>query len=225
MCNMPPTSHRVPAPSEPSYQIHRYPALLIQIRVQARVGPLTLRPILPQDEVLLAELLNGLSAPARRNRFHGAMKVSPAQLRQMSCVDYRRQLALVVTAQVDGAERLIVDARYCVLADGLSAEFALVVAEGWQRLGLGAWAMQSLEDAAAGAGLDCLNGDVLQANAPMLRLTERRGFALCPDPDDQQIVKVQRRLGRQARPLPRKRPGFRSWLQQAWLGRALAAVG
>lgn len=221
MSNMPPMSAASPGPC---YQLHHYPASLIQTRTQASAGPLTLRPILPQDEQLLSELLNGLSPSARRNRFHGAMNVSPAQLRQMSCVDYRRQLALVVTAQVDGAETLIADARYCVLDDGLSAEFALVVAERWQRLGLGAWAMQSLQHAAAGAGLEWLNGDVLQANAPMLRLTARCGFALCPDPEDEHIVKAQRRLSRQARPVPRARHGFLSWLQQPWLGHALAAV-
>jgi len=189
---------------------------------------LTLRPILPQDEELLGELLNGLSPAARRNRFHGAMKVSPTQLRQMSCVDFRRQLALVITAHIDGAERLIADARYSVLDDGLSAEFALVVCERWQRLGLGAWAMQSLQHAATGAGLEWLNGDVLQANTPMLRLMEHCGFALCPEFEDGPVVKAQRRLSRQARPLPplpRARHGFRSWLQQAWLGRAMAAVG
>jgi len=225
MCNISPVSTVSPAPPGPCCQIHYYPARLSQTRMQASTGPLTLRPILPQDDELLAELLNGLSPAARRNRFHGAMKVSPTQLRQMSCVDHRCQLALVVTAQVDGAERLIADARYCVLDDGVSAEFALVVSERWQRLGLGAWAMQSLQHAATGAGLEWLNGDVLQANAPMLRLMEHCGFALCPDPEYEQVVKAQRRLSRQARPLPRARHGFRSWLQQAWLGRSMAAVG
>ena len=220
MFNIQPVSPALPGPC---YQIHHYPSPLIQTRAQASAGTLTLRPILPQDEELLAELLNGLSPAARRNRFHGAVRVSPTQLRQMSCVDYRRQLALVVTAQVDGAERLVADARYCVLDNGQSAEFALVVAERWQRLGLGAWAMQSLQHATA-AGLEWLNGDVLQANAPMLRLTERCGFALCPDPEDEQIVKAQMRLSRQATPLPRARHVFRSWMQQVWLGRALAAV-
>lgn len=207
----------------PSHQVHPYPANLIQTRVQAGVGTMTLRPILPEDESLLSELLDGLSPPARRNRFHGAMKVSQAKLRQMSCVDYQRQLAVVVTAQVNGAERLIADARYCVQDDGLCAEFALVVDERWQRRGLGAWAMQSLQQAAVGAGLEWLDGDVLQSNAPMLRLMQRCGFALCPDPEDGQIVKVQRRLDHQARPLPRASSGFRSWLQQAWRGPAPVA--
>ena len=208
----------------PCYQIHHYPAKLIQTRVQTGAVPLTLRPILPQDERLLSDLLNGLSTAARRNRFHGAMKVSPAQLRQMSCVDYRHQLAMVVIAQVGGAERLVADARFCVQDDGLGAEFALVVDERWQRLGLGAWAMESLQQAAAGVGLEWLSGDVLQANAPMLRLMERCGFALCPDPEDERIVKVQRRLSRQARPQPRVASGFRSWLQKAWLDLAPVAV-
>lgn len=222
MCSTPHLPAARPGPCQP---IHRDPIPVIQTRAWAQAGALTLRAIRPQDEALLADLLNNLSPLARRNRFHGAIKVSPAQLRQMSCVDHRRHLALVVTAQVSGAEQLIADARYCIDDDGHSAEFALVVAERWQRLGIGAWAMQSLEDAAAAAGIDWLNGEVLQANAPMLGLSEHCGFALCPHPEDEQIVRAQMRLSRQARPAPRARRGVRAWLQQAWLGRALAAVG
>jgi GNAT superfamily N-acetyltransferase len=213
-----------PQSTGPRYQIHRYPATLIETRKHAATGLLTLRPILPQDEELLATFLNDLTPPVRRNRFHGAVNISPARLQEMSCVDYRHQMAVVITAQVDGAERLVADARYCLESDGCGAEFALVVAERWQRLGLGAWAMQSLQHAATRAGLEWLNGDVLQANTPMLLLMKRCGFALCPDPEDDQIVRAQQRLGHQAAPVPRARQGLRSRLRQAWVGHPSAAL-
>ena len=206
----------------PPYQIHHYPAALIETRALAVGRRLTLRPILPQDAELLAALVRELAPLARHNRFHGAVNLAAARLHQMSHVDYQRELAVVVTAQVNGAERLVADARYCVAPDGCSAEFALVVAEGWQRLGVGAWAMSALQQAATNAGLEWLEGAVLSGTLPMLGLMQRCGFALCPHPEEDGVVKVQRRLGVQEPALPHAKHGLLSWWQKAWPGSAFA---
>lgn len=220
-----PLQFQLPLPlPQPHYQIHRYPSTLIETRALAGSRLLTLRPVLPQDEELLAQLLRGLTPEARRYRFHGAVTLSAAHLQQMSSVDYQQQMALVVTAQVDGAEQLIADARYCVHPDGRSAEFALVVAERWQRLGVGAWAVRALQCAATTAGLEWLHGDVLRSNRPMLGLLQSRGFALTPDAEDDQMVNAQRRLGAPAVRLRPARHGLRSWLQQVWPDNAFAAI-
>lgn len=203
-------------PPEACYQIHHYPATLIDTRVPRRSRPLTLRPILPQDADLLAELMDGLAPATRRNRFHGAVRLSPHHLRQMSAIDYRNHLAVVVSTEVDGSEQLIADARYVVEPGGQGAEFALVVADRWQGQGVGAWAIQTLQRAATAAGLHWLHGDVLQHNLPMLGLMRRCGFALSPDAEDDHIVKVQHRLGAQAMPHPVWKHSLRAWLRQAW---------
>jgi acetyltransferase len=203
-------------PPAPRYQIHHYPATLIETRVHRRARALTMRPILPQDAKLLQRMLDGLAPETRRNRFHGAIRLSSNHLLQMSHVDYRSQLAMVVTTEVDGAELLIADARYVVEPGGDGAEFALVVADGWQCQGVGAWAMQSLQRAATNAGLQWLHGSVLNGNPQMLSLMKRCGFALSPDADDEQVVKAQRRLGAQGVPLRDVRCDLRSWLRRAW---------
>lgn len=209
----------------PNDRLHPGIATLSHPRLLTRIGPLTLRPICPQDDERLATLLNGLAPAGRRNRFHGAVALSPAQVQAMTHVDPRCQPAWVVSVHIDGAEQLIADLRYSVADDGLAAEFALVVGEPWQRLGVGAWAMHSLQRLAAAAGLQWLDGAVLRSNLPMLGLMQRCGFALCPDPEDDQIIQVQRRLG--FAPVlspPRARPGLRAWLRQAWPAAASAAA-
>ena len=133
----------------------------INPRAQRGTSALTLRPIRPQDQPGLAALLTGLSPQARRNRFHGGLNFSVAQRAQWSQVDSERQRALVVTARVNGVGRLIAEAHYGVDDDRCGAEFALVVDARWQRLGVGAWAMRSLQHAAARSGLQWLHGDVL----------------------------------------------------------------
>ena len=216
-----PASHLAP---EPGYRIHHYPATLIDTRVAGNTGRLTLRPVLPQDQLLLAGLVAGLSPSARRNRFHGAVNLSFSRLQQMSCVDYQRQMALVVTACVDGAERLIADARYVVESDQQGAEFALMVDERWQRHGIGAWALRALERAASMAGLQRLHGEVLEDNAPMLGLMQRCTYALSADRDDNRLVRAERRLD-QATPEPvRARRGVLSWLTLGLRGGAPAVT-
>lgn len=206
-----------PAPTA-SYQIHHYPATLIDTRALVGIGRLTLRPVLPQDAPLLGALVNRLSAAARRNRFHGVVKLSPASLAYMACVDYRSHLALVISTLVDGVESLVADARYVVQADGLAAEFALMVDDAWQHQGMGTWALRSLQQAAAQAGVRQLHGGVMEANTPMLDLAQRCGFARCPAGDDAGVLCIQRMLGpdteRAGTPMPARRRLLRWWPQR-----------
>ena len=202
-------------PSDSRYQIHHYPARWIETRALGAGCQLTLRPVLPQDDLLLGVLVAGLSPQARRNRFHGAVHPSAASLQQMSCVDYEHQLALVVTTQVNGCETLIADARYCVADGDDCAEFAVMVDERWQRHGIGAWTMRSLQRVASHAGLHWLQGEVLQANTPMLALMRRHGFVLSPDPDDECLVCAQRRLGVDAVKVPSPRRSVMAFLRSA----------
>lgn len=206
--------------TSPPYQIHHYPASLIDTRTLRNGARLTLRPVLPQDCLLIGELMVGLSPAARHQRFHGAVKLSAARLLQMSCVDYARQLAVVVTAQVDGTERVIADARYCV-GDDQSAEFALVVDEQWQRQGVGAWALNALQQAASAADVGVLQGAVECSNAAMLGLAQHCGLRCTPDPEDDRRARVEIQLGtaRRAAPGPRPAPRRRvaAWLSHAAL--------
>lgn len=169
--------------------------------------------MLPQDDLLLAELLAGLSPAARRQRFHGLLKPSFVDVRAMCAADHRRDLALVVTTECGGLEHLIADARFRVAQDGQEADVALLVHEHWQREGIGTWLLQRLELAAWRAGLRWLSGSVLSDNQAMLALLLRCGYVLQPDPDDEGMVRAQRRVG--ARPLWPV-PAAGAW--PGWLG-------
>ncbi len=172
----------------------RYPTTLIDTRRLGGAQVLLLRPVLPQDESLMSAFLLAQSAGARRNRFHAAVNPSPRLCRQLSQVDYRHQLALVVCALDDGVEQLVAEARYCVVDEGRGAEFALMVDERWQGQGVGGWALRALQRAAARGGLAWLEGEVLQDNCAMLSLAQRCGFVCIPDPQDEGQVRVRRRL-------------------------------
>ena len=209
---------RGPAEVVESYLISHYPTSLIDVRTLRDGRRLTLRPVLPQDNRLLAELVNRLSDRSRTRRFPNAQQPASAdELASLSCIDYRRHLALVVGIQENGRERLVAEARFLIDPDGHSAEFALVVDDAWQRNGIGTWAMFALSRAAGAAGVAWLHCDLMADNEPMLALMRRCRFCCTVDRSDQAIVHAETR----ARALNAWRPAppvrVFGWVQR-WLG-------
>ncbi len=193
-----------------AYQICRYPATLIDVWSLRDGTRMTLRPVLPQDSGLLGNMIQGLSRATRYNRFHGTVNALSADaLRHMTSVDYRSHVAFVVTAFNREQERVVADARFVVDSSGEGAEFALVVDDRWQRLGLGERAMQALANAADRQGLSWLHGSVLSANTAMLGLMQHCQFFCAPDRNDERMVRVERSPG--ARPAARARAARPYW--------------
>ncbi|CAN5845544.1 hypothetical protein BH11PSE8_BH11PSE8_09720 [soil metagenome] len=181
------TSH--PAP----YRIHRYPAHLIETWDLPDGRRLTLRPVLPQDDVLEQAFTTRLSAASRRYRFHGAVRgLSPKLALQMTRIDYRHHMGFIVTVLDDHDETMIADARYETGADGETAEFAIAVADDWAGQGIGRRLLSALCLAARRNGLRWIRGDVLADNAAMLCLVTRCGFSVRPHEDDESVVQVER---------------------------------
>lgn len=161
------------------------------------IHPLTLddgqrliaRPLLPQDEAAEQAFVMALSATSRYRRFHvGLRQLPPSALERLVRIDHREHVALVVHEESDDdAPMLVADARY-VRQGTDSAEFAIAVADGWQRRGLGRRLMGLLARHAARRGLTTLTGDVLADNGPMIRMLERLGATIAPRDDERGVL-------------------------------------
>jgi acetyltransferase len=142
-------------------------------RVDAR--HVTIRPILGSDLDALRRFFAALSQATRRLRFHSPInELSEHVLRKFTMVDHRAHVALVGEIHDTAGDQpttLVAEARYIRHADPETAEFALVVAEQWRRVGLGTLLTRSLAQHARFAGVRRLCGDVLEDNRAM------RGFA------------------------------------------------
>ena len=164
------------------------PAALRSERLTLRNGrSVTLRPVRPEDAGAEDRFIRTLSPRSRLLRFHGAVNLLPATvLREMTQVDQRQHVALVAEADTDdGAPWLVADARYVVdAADPASADFALAVADDWQRQGLARALLQRLAAHARRHGVTHLHGSVMAGNEPMLALMRDLGAALRSDPGD-----------------------------------------
>jgi acetyltransferase len=103
-------------------------------------------------------------------------------------------MALVAVTLGDRGETEIAVARYIVSSDNTSCEFAVVVADAWQRRGVGVLLMDALMDAARRRGLQIMFGKVLASNQRMLDMARRLAFTVSLDADDPRLMRVEARL-------------------------------
>ena len=136
---------------------------------------LLLRPVLPVDAPALQAFVQALAPASRRDRFHGAVNgCSDAFARGLAHADGWRAIAWVAC---DDEGRIVGEARcYRDPDDPACAEFALAVADERRGSGLAAQLMDALSAAARRAGIERLEGEVLQSNGRMKRFLQRQGF-------------------------------------------------
>jgi len=154
-----------------------------------------IRAMRQADEAELLQAFERLSADARYMRF---MRV----VREPNLAQFRKILAsfpergLGIVASVPAADGIdIVGTAILVLgSDPSTCEFAITIAADYGGAGLGRTLMTALIDAAKRRGLREMEGFVLTANKPMLRLAARVGFSVAADPDDPSVRICRLRL-------------------------------
>jgi len=178
-----------------TYQIHRYPAELIDVVRLGGAERVVIRPVLPQDADLTSAFFRTLSPRARYERFMMSMREPPADLmRRFTQIDYVDHMALVAEVFADGRETLIAEARYVRKPDRTAAEFAVSVAEPWQGRKLASLLLGKLACRAAAAGVRRLVGETLATNARMLALARKAGFTILPSRDVRGVMLLERVL-------------------------------
>ena len=144
------------------------------VRVQLKdARHVSIRPILPSDMAALRIFFASLSREIRRLRFHAPIgELSEHILREFTANPaHVAFVAEVHDSAVDPPTTLVAEARFVRGADSESAEFALVVADNWRRIGLGTKLTRIMAQRARFTGVRRLSGDVLDDNKAM------RGFA------------------------------------------------
>lgn len=150
----------------------------------------TLRPLRPEDIDIESAFVRGLSPHTRHNRLlGGTVAITREYLERLTRVDYSRDMALAATLMLE-KEILIGVARYVLDADQADAEFAIVVADGWQGRGIGRRLIERLAAIARRRGVRRLYGEILSTNRPMLELVRKLGFASSRSPDDATVTRA-----------------------------------
>ncbi|WP_421855398.1 bifunctional acetate--CoA ligase family protein/GNAT family N-acetyltransferase [Oricola sp.] len=176
--------------------IHPFPRHLVWEDHLSDGTPFVIRPIRPEDAESEQVFVRELSPQARQFRFMGALsELSPEMLVRFTQIDYRREMALVAIVHGPDGPRQQGVARYSINPDLRSCEFAIVVSDKVQKQGIGTRLMKALLDAAREEhGLNVMEGTVLANNTPMLNLMRELDFKIGRDPEDPEIVTVERTL-------------------------------
>jgi acetyltransferase len=134
------------------------------------------------------DFVRGLSPQAKYFRFmHGINELTQEMLIRFTQLDYHSDLALIAVVEEGGKEIEVGVARYAMNPDGKSCEFALVVADTWQRKGIGTQLMTALMAAARQRGFKEMDGEILSSNNHMLDLVRSLGFTLKNHPEDASV--------------------------------------
>jgi acetyltransferase len=168
-----------------------YPAYLVASLPLGVGHSITVRPIRPEDIDLETDFARKLSKETRYNRFlGGGVRLTPEMLEKFTRIDFSRDMALIATTTIEGAETAIGVTRYARLADDVTCEFAITVADAWQGRGIGRQLLAMLVDAARGHGMRRIIGDVLATNTPILRLAHSQGFRIERHPEGAELRRV-----------------------------------
>lgn len=137
-----------------------------------------IRSLQEQDREREFEFIKNLSPESRRARFLGTfLEVPPALLDLLMNVQFPLQMAYVALAHDNGQLREVGVCRYSKV-DGQEhhCEFAVVVADDWQRQGLGRVLMVRLMNAARRNGFKHMIATDLTSNVAMHHLLKNLGF-------------------------------------------------
>lgn len=147
------------------------------------------RPIRPDDDVLIRDLLAHVSKEDLRLRFFDSIKEFSDQfIAHLTQLDNARAMAFVAIDEVSretlGVVRLHID------PSRQAGEYAVLLRSDLKGRGLGWALMQLIIEYAKFAGLSCIYGEILRENSVMLKMCRELGFTVTPDAEDRGIYDV-----------------------------------
>jgi len=171
----------------PRLAIRPYPVQYARPWTAPDGSALLIRPIRPEDEPLMVRFHEGLSEETVYLRYFNALKLSTRvaheRLTRICFVDYDRDMVLVAVRP--GPEREIVGVgRLSKIYGSDAAEFAILIADRWQRHGLGSELLARLTQVGREEReVRRIVATMLRENVGMQRVSERLGFTMRPADD------------------------------------------
>jgi RimJ/RimL family protein N-acetyltransferase len=147
------------------------------------------RPIRPDDDVLIRDLLAHVSKEDLRLRFFDSIKEFSDQfIAHLTQLDNARAMAFVaideVSSETLGVVRLHTDSSREV------GEYAVLVRSDIKGRGLGWALMQLVIEYAKSQGLSRIYGQILHENSVMLKMCRELGFSVMTDAEDRGVYDV-----------------------------------
>jgi acetyltransferase len=159
--------------------ISPYPTRYIQPWLCRDGRSVLLRPIRPEDEPLEHELIAGLSPESSRFRFFYIIKdISHEMLSRFCNIDYSREIAIIAESNTGNKIRNVGVGRLVIQPGTQIGEFATLVTDDFQSIGLGHKLTDMLIGIAQEKGLTSMYGVILKDNPKMVGLARNLGFTI-----------------------------------------------
>jgi acetyltransferase len=177
----------------PRPAIRPYPRQLVRSWPTPDGIPITIRPIRPEDEPMMAKFHATLSEQTVYMRYLHPMaltqRTAHERLARICFIDYDREIVLVAE-RGDGERAIVAVGRVTKLHWREEAEFALLVSDQFQRHGLGTELLRDLVTAGRDEKLKRIVGYISVENQGMLRVARGAGFRTRRLNDDPTIVEA-----------------------------------
>lgn len=169
----------------PHLSICPYPDQYIDVFKLGDGPAAVIRPIRPEDEPLMKEMLKTSSEQTLMMRFFRKVSdMTHDQLTRYCHVDYDREMSFVAIIRDNGRDRIIGEVRMSKLPDQESAEMAVIVGDLWQGKGVGKVLCLHCLKVAKEIGIRKMWMEILQVNARMLSRAEKMGFRKVSSDED-----------------------------------------
>ncbi|HTL71309.1 MAG TPA: GNAT family N-acetyltransferase [Candidatus Eisenbacteria bacterium] len=172
----------------PKLAIRPYPVDYVTVSKISSGEEVTIRPIRPEDEPLMVEFHHSLSAQSIRGRYFREMglseRIAHERLTRVCFNDYDREIALVAEAPDGrGLPRIRAVARLSRERGTGEALFAMIIADPFQRKGLGKNLLELLLEVARKENIRRVWAYVEPENRAMRSLCRTLGFSVGPAPE------------------------------------------
>jgi len=147
------------------------------------------RPLRPEDDPRIRDLLKHVSQPDLRLRFFGSIKeFSPEFIARLTHLDYARAMAFV--AIDEGSDETLGVVRLHTDSSREAGEYAILLRSDLKGRGLGWALMQLIIEYARFQGLKRVYGQILQENSVMLKMCRELGFKVTASAEDRGVYDV-----------------------------------
>jgi RimJ/RimL family protein N-acetyltransferase len=158
------------------------------------------RPVRPNDDLLIRDLLVHVNKEDLRLRFFDSIKeFSPQFIARLTELDYARAMAFVAIDEASdetlGVVRLHADEAHA------SGEYAILLRSALKGRGLGWALMQMIIEYAKSEGMKSVEGQILHENTVMLKMCRELGFAVKTDSEDRGLCDVTLSLEDPGKPI------------------------
>jgi acetyltransferase len=176
----------------PESAIHPYPVKLISKWTMKDGNDVTIRPIRPEDELLLIKFHEKLSERSVYLRYFQPMKLTQRtaheRLTRICFIDYNREMALVAERMnAAGEPEILAIGRLSQIHGREEGELAAVAIDDAQHKGLGTELYRRLIQVARDAKLKKLISIMLPENREMRSLCTKLGFEMSADMEENTI--------------------------------------